>query len=126
LPIPIHEPHQTPGTLKRLPLRKAAALFIVAVCLCLSGLLYLQLEQTRRQDLANAQIASTNLTRAMAQQAEDTFLAADLVLTSLADWVEDDGYGAAQRRACSRPSPAGCSNWNSCTACSCSTARGSG
>jgi hypothetical protein len=97
LPIPIHEPHQTPGTLKRLPLRKAAALFIVAVCLCLSGLLYLQLEQTRRQDLANAQVASTNLTRAMAQQAEDTFLAADLVLTSLADWVEDDGYGAAQR-----------------------------
>jgi len=97
LPIPIHDPHQTPGTLKRLPLRKAAALFIVAVCLCLSGLLYLQLEQTRRQDLANAQIASTNLTRAMAQQAEDTFLAADLVLTSLADWVEDDGYGAAQR-----------------------------
>lgn len=97
LPIPIHDPHQTPGTLKRLPLRKAAALFIVAVCLCLSGLLYLQLEQTRRQDLATAQMASTNLTRAMAQQAEDTFLAADLVLTSLVDWVEDDGYGAAQR-----------------------------
>jgi diguanylate cyclase (GGDEF)-like protein len=97
LPIPIHDPHQAPGTLKRLPLRKAAALFIVAVCLCLFGLLYLQLEQSRRQDLAMAQMASSNLTRAMAQQAEDTFLAADLVLTSLVDWVEDDGYGAAQR-----------------------------
>jgi hypothetical protein len=98
LPIPIHDPHQAPGgSLKRLPLRKAAVLFTVAVCLCLFGLLYLQLEQSRRQDLAVAQMASANLTRAMAQQAEDTFLAADLVLTSLVDWVEDDGYGAAQK-----------------------------
>ncbi|MFW9081263.1 sensor domain-containing diguanylate cyclase [Pseudomonas sp. P2757] len=98
MPIPIHDPHQAPGgTLKRLPLRKAAALFIVAVCLCLFGLLYLQLEQSRRQDLAIAQMASANLTRAMAQQAEDTFLAADLVLTSLVDWIEDDGYGATQK-----------------------------
>ena len=76
MPIPIHDPHQAPGgTLKRLPLRKAAVLFIVAVCLSLSGLLYLQIEQSRRQDLANAQVSSANLTRAMAQQAEDTFLA---------------------------------------------------
>lgn len=93
MPIPIHDPHQAPGTLKRLPLRKAAVLFIVAVSLCLFGLLYLQLEQSRRQDLAVAQMASSNLTRAMAQQAEDTFLAADLVLTSLVDWIQDDGYG---------------------------------
>ncbi|MDR9862311.1 MULTISPECIES: sensor domain-containing diguanylate cyclase [Pseudomonas] len=97
MPIPIHDPQQAPGTLKRLPLRKAAALFIVAVSLCLFGLLYLQLEQSRRQDLAVAQMASSNLTRAMAQQAEDTFLAADLVMTSLVDWIQDDGYGAAQR-----------------------------
>lgn len=98
MPIPIHDQHQAPGgTLKRLPLRKAAALFIVAVCLCLFGLLYLQLEQSRRQDLAIAQMASANLTRAMAQQAEDTFLAADLVLTSLVDWIEDDGYGGGQK-----------------------------
>lgn len=97
MPIPIHDPQQAPGTLKRLPLRKAAALFVVAVSLCLFGLLYLQLEQSRRQDLAVAQMASSNLTRAMAQQAEDTFLAADLVMTSLVDWIQDDGYGAAQR-----------------------------
>ena len=97
MPIPIHDPHQAPGTLKRLPLRKAAVLFIVAVSLCLFGLLYLQLEQSRRQDLAVAQMASSNLTRAMAQQAEDTFLAADLVLTSLVDWIQDDGYGTALR-----------------------------
>jgi hypothetical protein len=98
LPIPIHDPHQAPGgTLKRLPLRKAAVLFIVAVGLCLSGLLYLQLEQSRRQDLTVAKVASSNLTRAMAQQAEDTFLAADLVMTSLVDWIQEDGYGAAQK-----------------------------
>ncbi|VVP46498.1 hypothetical protein PS896_05126 [Pseudomonas fluorescens] len=97
MPIPIHDPQQASGTLKRLPLRKAAALFIFAVCLCLFGLLYLQLEQSRRQDLEMAEMVSGNLTRAMAQQAEDTFLAADLVLTSLADWIEDDGYGSGQK-----------------------------
>lgn len=97
MPIPIHDPQQAPGALKRLPLRKAAVLFIVAVCLCLFGLLYLQLEQSRRQDLAVAKVASSNLTRAMAQQAEDTFHSADLVMTSLVDWIEDDGYGATQK-----------------------------
>lgn len=97
MPIPLHDPLHTPGgTLKRLPLRKAAVLFIAAVCLCLCGLLYLQLEQSRRHDLAEAQVASSNLTRAMAQQAEDTFMKADLVLSSLADWIQADGYGAAQ------------------------------
>jgi diguanylate cyclase (GGDEF)-like protein len=98
LPIPLHDPHNATGvTLKRLPLRKAAVLFIAVVCLTLCGLLYLQLEQSRRHDLALAQVASSNLTRAMAQQAEDTFMQADLVLTSLADWIQADGFGAPQK-----------------------------
>ncbi|WP_309674544.1 diguanylate cyclase [Pseudomonas sp.] len=96
--IPLHDPHNATGvTLKRLPLRKAAVLFIAVVCLSLCGLLYLQLEQSRRHDLASAQVASSNLTRAMAQQAEDTFMQADLVLTSLADWIQADGFGAPQK-----------------------------
>ncbi|PTT89666.1 diguanylate cyclase, partial [Pseudomonas sp. HMWF031] len=74
-----HDQHHVPSVAsKRLPLRKAAVLFIAAVCLCLCGLLYLQLEQSRRHDLRQAQVASSNLTRAMAQQAEDTFKKADL------------------------------------------------
>ncbi|MBK5549300.1 diguanylate cyclase, partial [Pseudomonas sp. TH03] len=97
MPIPIHDLHHAPGALKRLPLLKAAALFIAAVCLCLCGLLYLQLEQSRRHDLALAQIASSNLTRAMAQQAEDTFTKADLVLTSLVDWIQADGFDGEQK-----------------------------
>ena len=98
MPIPLHDPHNATGvTLKRLPLRKAAVLFIAVVCLSLCGLLYLQLEQSRRHDLALAQVASSNLTRAMAQQAEDTFMQADLVLTSLADWIQADGFGAPQK-----------------------------
>jgi diguanylate cyclase (GGDEF)-like protein len=98
LPTPLHDPHNATGvTLKRLPLRKAAVLFIAVVCLSLCGLLYLQLEQSRRHDLALAQVASSNLTRAMAQQAEDTFMQADLVLTSLADWIQADGFGAPQK-----------------------------
>lgn len=98
MPIPLHDPHNaTSVTLKRLPLRKAAVLFIAVVCLSLCGLLYLQLEQSRRHDLALAQVASSNLARAMAQQAEDTFMQADLVLTSLADWIQADGFGAPQK-----------------------------
>jgi len=98
LPIPLHDPHHAPGgTLKRLPLLTASVLFIATVCLCLCALLYLQLEQSRRHDLDEAQVASSNLTRAMAQQAEDTFMKADLVLTSLVDWIQTDGYGTAQR-----------------------------
>lgn len=83
--------------MKRLPLLKAAVVFIAAVCLCLCGLLYLQLEQSYEHDLAQAKMASMNLTRAMAQQADDTFIEADLVLTSLADWIQEDGYGPAQQ-----------------------------
>lgn len=96
MPIPILDPFHTPGgPLKRLPLLKAAVAFIAAVCLCLCGLLYLQLEQSRRHDLESARIASANLTQAMAQQAQDTFLQTDLVLASLADWMQVDGFGPA-------------------------------
>lgn len=98
MPIPIPDPFHTPGgALKRLPLLKAAVAFIAAVCLCLCGLLYLQLEQSRRHDLESARIASANLTWAMAQQAQDTFRQADLVLDSMADWIQADGFGPAQQ-----------------------------
>lgn len=96
MPIPTFDPFHAPGgALKRLPLLKAAVAFIAAVCLCLCGLLYLQLEQSRRYDLASARVASANLTRAMAQQAQDTFQQTDLVLASLADWMQIDGFGHA-------------------------------
>lgn len=98
MPISIHDPHSTPGgSLKRLPLLKAAVAFIATVCLCLCGLLYLQLEQSRRHDLAMAEVVSTNLTSAMAQQAEDTFMEAELVLVGLAEWIQADGYQGAHK-----------------------------
>ncbi|OLF55259.1 sensor domain-containing diguanylate cyclase [Pseudomonas chlororaphis] len=98
MPIPIHDAdHSSDRALKRLPLLKAAVVFISMVCLCLCGLLYLQLAQSYRYDMARAQVASSNLARAMAQQAEDTFVEADLVLASLADWIQKDGYGSAQK-----------------------------
>lgn len=127
LPTPIHDPHDTlGGPLKRLPLRKAAVIFIAAVCLSLCGLLYLQLEQSREHDLSQAQIASVNLTRAMAQQAEDTFVAADLVVTSLADWIQADGFGVALTPRLQRTLPVGCRPCSSCMGCFCSIAKGSG
>lgn len=98
MPTRFLDRYPTPGVAyKRVPLRKAAVLFVATVCLCLCGLLYLQLEQSRRHDLNQAQVASSNLTRAMAQQAEDTFMKADLVLTSLVDWIQVDGFGPALR-----------------------------
>ncbi|WP_448090759.1 sensor domain-containing diguanylate cyclase [Pseudomonas azerbaijanoccidentalis] len=98
LPTRHDDQYHAPGdALKRLPLRKAAVLFIATVCLCLCALLYLQLEQSRRHDLNQARVASSNLTRAMAQQAEDTFMKADLVLTSLVDWIQVDGFGPPLR-----------------------------
>jgi diguanylate cyclase (GGDEF)-like protein len=94
LPTRLHDLHHAPAiALKRIPLRKAAVLFFATVCLGLCVLLYLQLEQSRQHDLNQAQVASSNLTRAMAQQAEDTFMKADLVLTSLVDWIQVDGFG---------------------------------
>ncbi|MGE7959742.1 sensor domain-containing diguanylate cyclase [Pseudomonas sp. NPDC089530] len=98
MPIPIHDPDQPfDRALKRLPLLKAAVVFISTVCLCLCGLLYLQLAQSYHYDMERAQVASSNLARAMAQQAEDTFVESDLVLASLADWIQKDGYGPAQQ-----------------------------
>ncbi len=98
LPVPIYDAHHAPGgTLKRLPLLKAAVAFIAMVFLCLCGLLYLQLEQSWRHDLAQAEVNSINLTQAMAQQAEDTFMEADLVLMSLSEWIEALGEGPEQR-----------------------------
>ncbi|MCB2255215.1 sensor domain-containing diguanylate cyclase [Pseudomonas chlororaphis] len=98
MPIPIYDPHPSlDRSLKRLPLLKAAVVFISMVCLCLCGLLYLQLEQSYHYDMERARIASSNLTRSMAQQAEDTFVEADLVLASLGDWIQKDGYGPAQK-----------------------------
>lgn len=98
MPISPDDPrHANGATLKRLPLRKAAVLFVGIVCLCLCGLLYLQLEQSHRHDLAQAEEDSSNLTRAMAQQAQDTFMKADLVLTSLADWIQAEGFSEEQK-----------------------------
>ncbi|KAA0975605.1 GGDEF domain-containing protein [Pseudomonas sp. ANT_H12B] len=98
MPTPLDDAHSATGVaMKRFPLRKAAVLFIAVVCLCLCGLLYLQLEQSRRHDLTAAQVVSSNLTRAMAQQAEDTFMKADLVLTNLVDWIQADGFGGPQK-----------------------------
>lgn len=98
MPVPIYDAQHAPGgTLKRLPLLKAAVAFIATVFLCLCVLLYLQLEQSWRHDLAQAEVNSTNLTRAIAQQAEDTFMEADLVLMSLSEWIQAIGEGPVQR-----------------------------
>ncbi|MGC5700525.1 GGDEF domain-containing protein [Pseudomonas sp. NFXW11] len=99
MPVPIYDPHHGPGgPLKRLPLLKAAIAFVGMVFLCLCGLLYLQLEQSWRHDLMQAEANSTNLTRAIAQQAEDTFMEADLVLMSLSEWIQALGDGPRQRQ----------------------------
>jgi len=82
--------------LKRIPMLKCAVIFIIVVCSSIIGLSLLQLQQSKAHELEQAEIASSNLARSMAQEAEDTFDEADIVLTGLAGWLQADGYGPGQ------------------------------
>lgn len=84
------------GQLKRLPMLKFAVMFIVVAFSSIIGLSLLQLQQSKRHYLEQAEIASSNLSRSMAQQAEDTFDQADIVLAGLAGWLQAEGHGPAQ------------------------------
>jgi len=87
-----------PGVgLKRFSLANITIVFIGFVCVCLVGLLFLHLVEAKRYELKVAESASANVTRAMAQQAEDTFDEADLVLEALIDSLGANNYDAQQQ-----------------------------
>jgi two-component system, sensor histidine kinase and response regulator len=65
--------------------------FIVAVCVLLIGTDVWRSIATRRMQIQEMAIAASNLSRAMAQHANDTFKEADTTLIGMVERVEQDG-----------------------------------
>ncbi|SDI96148.1 diguanylate cyclase (GGDEF) domain-containing protein [Pseudomonas flavescens] len=84
----------------RLPpstLTKALIGFIILVCLSLILATSWQMNQSRRERLATAKIAVSNIVRAAEQQAQDTVRQADNTLRDLVERVEHDGVAGEQQ-----------------------------
>lgn len=69
------------GKLKRMPVVKVSVAFIVVVCASIIGLSIYQLLQARDHELEHARVDSSNVARAIAQQATDAFDEANIVLS---------------------------------------------
>lgn len=68
-----------------------AVAFIVFVVLLIAALEGWRLAQDYENAFATASDSATNLTRAAAQQAEDTFRQVDSLLVGVRGWIEDEG-----------------------------------
>ena len=71
--------------------------FIVLVCLSLILATTWQMNQSRRERVATAKIAVSNIVRAAEQQAQDTVRQADNTLRDLVERVEHDGVAGDQQ-----------------------------
>jgi diguanylate cyclase (GGDEF)-like protein len=81
--------------LKRLSITTRAALFVAVVCLSLVAIDGWRSWNARTEQLREVAIATNNLARAMAQQADDTIQSADIVLGDMVERIETDGDDAA-------------------------------
>jgi len=72
-----------------------AIAFVAIVCLCLVVLDGWRSWNARSVELGEMDVATSNLARAMAQQADDTFKEADTALLGIVERVEVDGTGPA-------------------------------
>jgi diguanylate cyclase (GGDEF)-like protein len=81
--------------LNRPPIIWRTIAFVVIVCLSLLVLDGWRSWNARSAELDEMNVASSNLARAMAQQADDTFKEADTALLGVVERVEIDGTGAA-------------------------------
>lgn len=77
-------------------LQRLAFVFVVLVILSIIGLDIWQAWTARRETLRMAETTISNLTRSLAQHAEDVFEEADLVLANVVERVETDGTSPAQ------------------------------
>lgn len=78
-------------------LTKALVCFILLVCLSMIFATGWQMNQSKNERIATANISVSNLVRAAEQQAQDTVRMADNTLRDLAERVEHDGTGPEQR-----------------------------
>ncbi|MEB0092420.1 sensor domain-containing diguanylate cyclase [Pseudomonas sp. CCI4.2] len=88
--------------IKRAPVLWLAVIAIFLVCVSIVTFNVWQLEHAKNHELYQAEIATSNLSKSLAQQAEDTFDEADVVLIDLVERIENDGLGPAQIRRIER------------------------
>jgi len=77
--------------LKRLSITSRATLFVAVVCVSLVAIDGWRSWNARTEQLREVAIATNNLSRAMAQQADDTIKSADVVLGDMVERLETDG-----------------------------------
>jgi diguanylate cyclase (GGDEF)-like protein len=78
-----------------MPVLWLAGFFTVLVCLSITSITLWQLRQTRGHELDIANTTVANLSRSMAQQADDTFDQADIPVAGIVERLYYDGIGAA-------------------------------
>jgi diguanylate cyclase (GGDEF)-like protein len=78
-----------------MPVLWLAGFFTVLVCLSITSITLWQLRQTRSHELDIANTNAANLSRSMAQQADDTFDQADIPVAGIVERLSYDGFGAA-------------------------------
>lgn len=83
--------------LKRMPVLWLTGIFIVVVCLSIISIDLWQLNEAKQHDLIAANKTAVNLSRALAQQADDAFDQADIVLSGLIERLGHDGNGPSQK-----------------------------
>ena len=83
-------------TLPRMQAAKLKAiLFVVLVCLSLLGIGVWAIWKSHESDLQDASTVTANMTRALAQHADDTLRAADTILIGFVERLENDDMSAA-------------------------------
>lgn len=81
--------------LKRMPVLWLAGFFTVLVCLSITTITLWQLRQARNHELEIAETTAANLSRSMAQQADDAFDQAEIPVAGIVERLSFDGFGAA-------------------------------
>jgi diguanylate cyclase (GGDEF)-like protein len=82
--------------IKRAPVLWLAVVAIFSVCVSIVTFNLWQLEHAKAHELHQAEISTTNLSKSLAQQAEDTFDEADVILVDLLERIQVDGLAPAQ------------------------------
>ncbi len=81
--------------MKRMPVLWLAGFFTVLVCFSITSITLWQLRQTRNHELDIADTTVANLSRSMAQQADDAFDQAAIPVAGIVERLSYDGFGAA-------------------------------
>lgn len=81
--------------LKRMPVLWLAGVFTILVCVSITSLTLWQLREARTHELAMANTVVSNLSRSMAQQADDAFDQASIPVAGIIERLSYDGFAAA-------------------------------